>query len=29
MIDCDCSSCCEACGHYAGCIRYEIAEEGE
>lgn len=26
MPDCDCGSCCEACGHYPDCIRYEVQE---
>lgn len=24
--NCDCGTCCEACGHYDGCIRYAARE---
>lgn len=27
MPDCDCGACCERCGHYPGCIRFEIENE--
>jgi hypothetical protein len=24
MNDCDCGTCCNACGHLDGCIRWEL-----
>lgn len=26
LPNCDCGACCEACGHYDDCIRYEARE---
>lgn len=26
LPNCDCGTCCEACGHYDDCIRYEARE---
>jgi hypothetical protein len=26
LPNCDCGACCEQCGHYPGCIRYEMEE---
>lgn len=26
LPNCDCGACCEECGHYRGCIRFEINE---
>jgi hypothetical protein len=27
LAGCDCGACCEACGHYEDCIRYESKED--
>lgn len=27
MLACDCGTCCEGCGHYPDCIRFEIENE--
>jgi hypothetical protein len=29
LPSCDCGACCEQCGHYPGCIRFETPEGDE
>jgi len=26
LTNCDCGACCEQCGHYPDCIRFELPE---